>query len=419
VSRRLRCSAVNAALLLLGVGCSSPSHPPGYSGSTTVTPPREAGCSTEPDPWTAPPGPDAEGLCGNEFLPAVGDAPNIYFVIDRSGSMREVVDGLEKYASVAKATVDLVRKIGSRANFGAAVFPAPEAAGDPSSCLTGREVFSTRAGDTPGTTTCSGDGPVTAGFAGATSLPSRVTPAGGTPTAATLWGLVDTLAALPGRTAVVLATDGGPNCNEAAVCDAAHCIPNIERAPSCDLGTNCCAGDAGFTSTMCLDQDPTKRAVAELLQHGISTYVIGIPGSAPYRALLDELAVAGGTARAGDPAYYDVQSLTELDEVLSSIGATVLLSCHLTLQHAPPDPSEVRVFLDKMRLTYDSPDGWSFGGRADAGSAGASGTGADAVDAGGANLVTIELLGRACSDLLSGRIREVQVVSGCPADIPR
>jgi hypothetical protein len=323
--------------------------------------------------------------------------------------------------------VDLVRKIGSKANFGAAVFPSPESAGDPLSCVPGHEVFATQPGDTPGTTNCAGDGMVTLGFAGATSLPSGVSPSGGTPTAATLHGLVPTLAALPGRTALVLATDGGPNCNENATCDMAHCIPNIEQDPYCNPAINCCGGDAGYTSAKCLDAEPTKNAVLELKSAGIATYVIGIPGSAPYRDLLDELAAAGGTARSGEPAYYDVEGLDELDTVLSAIGSKVLLSCHLTLSSRPPDLTDVRVFLDQMRLTYGSPDGWSFGGeldggadREEAGVAPEAGTeGGDPIDGGAASPIAIDLQGRACTDLMSGRVRAVQVVSGCPPDIPR
>src|SRR4051794_40524294 len=113
-------------MVALLLGCGSPKHPDDYAGSTPVTPPRDAGCSRGTDFGTTPPGPDAEGLCGNVFLPALGDPPNIYFVIDRSGSMQELVDGLEKYASVAKAAVDAVRRIGAKANFGAAVFPSPD-----------------------------------------------------------------------------------------------------------------------------------------------------------------------------------------------------------------------------------------------------------------------------------------------------
>jgi len=413
----LRGLAVGLAPLLAGLGCSSPEHPPAYGGSTPVTPAREAGCTGGSDPMTVPPGPDAEGLCGNEFLPASADPPNIYFLIDRSGSMGERVDGLEKYASVAKATVDLVRRIGSQANFGAAVFPDPATAGDPFSCTAGGEVFATQAGDTPGSATCSLDGLTTLGFAGATSLPSGVPPSGGTPTAATLRTIIPILEALPGKTALVLATDGGPNCNDGARCDAAHCIPNIEQVPGCDQGFNCCLGDGGAGATMCLDDQPTKDAVTELHDHGIATYVIGIPGSAPYQALLDELAIAGGTARAGNPSYYDVQSLTELDGVLSSISSTVLLSCHLTLRTKPPNPNDVRVFLDKVRINYGSPDGWSFGSEADAGSDGGASSEADG-DA-GSTPFTIDLHGAACSDLLAGRVREVQVVSGCPPEIPR
>src|SRR5438477_5485013 len=58
----------------------------------------------------APPGapsPDALGLCGNMFLDVTAAAPNLYFVIDRSGSMSDYVDGRQKYAAVTAAAVAL------------------------------------------------------------------------------------------------------------------------------------------------------------------------------------------------------------------------------------------------------------------------------------------------------------------------
>src|SRR5262249_30826764 len=119
---------------MLAAGCSTHSHASTYGGSVSLQPSEEGGCTDTPDN-AEPPGPDAEGFCGNQFLRAVGDPANIYFVIDRSGSMSERVDGLEKYATVAKAAVGLVRKIGSYANFGAAVFPSPEIVQSNDSCL--------------------------------------------------------------------------------------------------------------------------------------------------------------------------------------------------------------------------------------------------------------------------------------------
>ena len=85
--------------------------------------------------------------------------------------------------------------------------------------------------------------------------------------------------------------------------------------------------------------------MASLLENGIKTYVVGTPGSSPYAALLDQLALAGGTARSGSTSYYDVKHVSELDDVLAAIGATVILGCHLRLEAPPPDPALVNIYL--------------------------------------------------------------------------
>jgi hypothetical protein len=401
------------------------------------------------DDAVAPPAPDAQGLCGNTFLQATSDPPNIYFVIDRSGSMQEIVDGRMKYDAVATASVALVRRLGSQINVGAAVFPGPLVNPD-DGCAAGDQVFPTRPGDPLSTGACDIDGPATRAFSASISLPSGTLPIGGTPTAATLVRLLPTLSALPGRTVILLATDGGPNCNEAARCDASKCIPNIERYPSCTADVNCCGPALGGPGS-CLDDVATLAAVDALARRGIRTYVVGIPGSAPYATLLDELARAGGTARPiGDSGatYYDVDRLTELDDILAAIGSTVVLSCHLHLDTPPREMSLVNVYLDRQLVEYGAPDGWvwtNFGDASAADSGGVSEGGeTDAMfedaqtpddastpieDAGPDATVPdastrvprqdLDLLGASCARLMSGKVRQVQVVFGCPTVTPK
>ena len=131
---------------------------------------------------------------------------NLYFVLDRSGSMSEGISGSagSKWDAVRAAAVDVVRALGSQARVGAAVFPAASGV-----CAAGEEVFPAVRGDPPIPGIV--DGPVTAAFARAIDVPTS----GYTPTAATLQAIRRPLASLPGRTSVVLATDGGPNCSDA------------------------------------------------------------------------------------------------------------------------------------------------------------------------------------------------------------
>jgi hypothetical protein len=447
------------------LACTSRAHPPALvddpSGRDSGAGSGGSGGGCVNDAM-APPLPDAQGLCGNTFLQARSDPTNVYFVIDRSGSMQELVEGRVKYDAVAAASVALVRRLGSQINVGAAVFPGAIVNPD-DGCVTGHEVFSTQPGDLVPTDSCGVDGEVTRGFSRSISVPSGEGLVGGTPTAATLAHLLPTLAALPGKTAVILATDGGPNCNPAAMCDESKCIPNIERYPQCTAGVNCCGPSLGGP-TACLDDVATLASVAALAQRGIKTYVIGIPGSAPYAALLDDLARTGGTARpAGSgAAYYEVERLTELDNVLGAIGSTVILSCHLHLATPAKEKSLVNVYLDRELVLYGAPDGWvwsnlrdggatdattSDGGTSDAATSDDGATDAtddvldgendgpsvdDAatptVDAPADTLIgpdapmqrqDLDLLGASCERLMSGKIRQVQVVFGCPTVIPK
>lgn len=352
-----------------GGGGSAPSGGDGVGGDVIVT-------------RTGPPDPSEEGYCGNTIHPYVTKAPNLYFVFDASGSMAEIEDGQTRYASVRRSAVELVRSLGPFINVGAAVFPLGGGAGD--TCRPGGEVYSVHPGDAIGQS----DGPTTLGFAAAT----LASPSGGTPTAATLRALLPRLSIVAGKTSVLLLSDGGPNCNYDATCAASECIPNIEGI--CAV-SNCCARDSAGSQGNCLDTSAAVGAIAALRDAGITTYVIGIPGSEAYGSVLGAMAEAGGAARPTDPAYYRVDELGQLEGVLGAIASTVV-SCEFTLDGAPPDPDKTNVYLDKTVLPGDPVDGWVWIGDQ-----------------------TIALVGEACDRLKNGAIKQVQIVSGCPTEPPR
>jgi hypothetical protein len=318
------------------------------------------------------------GVCDCTELDLLTDVPNIYFVLDRSGSMN---DGA-KWQKTREVVVSTARRIGLRARFGAAIFPGLL---DGTGCDAGREVLSVRRGDDPPGSW----GPTTLALAQATNLPA----AGGTPTAATLAALTPKLRGLSGRTFVVLATDGGPNCNAAAACGASQCQLNIEGFCGPE---NCCAPQAQGP-LYCLDADPTLEAVTALATAGIRTFVVGMPGSAVYATLLDQLATAGGTARATSPRYYRVDSTdgAALATTLSQVAARVVGTCTLPLGSEPDDANRVNVFLDGQPVPRDPTDGWRVEGK------------------------TVELLGATCARVLSGDVLNVRVVTGCPTLMPR
>ncbi len=374
-----------AIALAIAAGCGGSPRPPALgevtadAGGNAV----DAGQSfhaTAPTELTCNLGPDG-GVCACADQPLLGDPPTLYFMLDRSGSMAE--DG--KWPTIVNVLSDLVIGLGPRANVGAAVFPNPS---DTSSCDPGIEVDAPQRGDAP------------AGVPGpsATALLTilgHIVANGGTPTAATIQSLTPRVTSLPGKTYVILATDGGPNCDDAASCDSNGCEWNIENVdPACTPGGahNCCT-DPSYTSNLsCLDADPTIAAVKALADMGIPVYVVGVPGSAPYAALLDELAQAGGTARASEPYYYAVSSTdqTALAAVISSVAAKITGTCTLTLNQSPPDPTLVNVFLGGQVIPEGGTDGWTLADQ------------------------TVTILGSSCQAIMDGSVVDVRVVAGCP-----
>lgn len=311
--------------------------------------------------------------CQGKDVPLEPNVPNLYFVLDVSGSMLED----NKWDNVRMAARLLVQQLGASAKFGVTVFPAPGT----SECTAGVEVMPLRLGDSNGTTETA--------FINATAI----TPAGGTPTAATFRALVPKLRDLPGVTFVILATDGGPNCDASlGQCSADQCTNNIDLANMCSTaGPNCCAAPQGDVLG-CLDGTATAAAVSALHDAGVQTYVMGIPGSAPYTAVLDAVAMAGGTARSSEPLYYQVDSpdTTALGAAFGQIAADAMKSCTLLLGRAPSDPNKVNVAVDGTLLPSDGPNGWAIHGQ------------------------TVTLSGAACGAVRGDTAPTVHVLDGCP-----
>jgi hypothetical protein len=364
--------------------CGSSARPPqegllaldasaGSETGTTFqnTPPTALSCNLGPD----------GGVCACADQPLLGDPPTLYFVLDRSASMLDD----DKWRKVITVLGSLVVDLGPRAVIGAAVFPDPQTGGQ---CSPGIEVFPPMRGDAP----AGHVGPVeTAFLTQLDGIPAN----GGTPTAATLAKLAPALEARAGKTYVILATDGGPNCNASAACGADMCEINIESSPSSPCppgGYNCCADPMYGTSLSCLDAEPTVAAVADLAAHGIPVYVVGVPGSAPYAALLDELARAGMTDRGSEPAYYavDTADVAAFTSAIFGIAAAITGTCTLTLNDVPPDPAQVNVFIDEQVLPQEGADGWTLDGE------------------------TVTILGRSCDAIRTGQALDVRVVAGCP-----
>ncbi len=381
--RAARSAHAIAVLVLIAAACGDDKPP--LANENVTPPPVEAGSgfvSEEAGPPLCGKLEDG-GPCGCLELDFLTDVPNVYFVLDRSGSMLQ--DG--KWDTIRSVLSGALIKLGPRIRYGAAVFPQLGTA-----CGPGAEVMGVRQGDRPAGTI----GPVVKEFSLATGISAN----GGTPTASTLTALTPGLRALQGRTFVVLATDGGPNCNESNSCDVSQCIPNIEGVDSrCQPGgaINCCAPGDEYGPGNCLDSAATESAVAALQSAGISTFVMGVPGSAPYAALLDRVATAGGTARPSSPLYYRVDSsdAAAFEDAVRAIAAKVTARCDLPIDPPPADPDRVNVYFDEVVLPADPVNGWVLDGN------------------------TINLVGTACNRVLSGEVLNLRVIGGCPTVKPR
>ncbi|MEY2930328.1 MAG: hypothetical protein RL033_1077 [Pseudomonadota bacterium] len=379
--------------------CGAPERP-APANDLNITPPVEEEPSLV-DSTPAPP--DLHSPCGAATLSLEHLRPNLYFAIDASGSMSEDIPRSEavtsssapwasydRYAALSLAIQGLLQRVGHRVNYGATLFPTGDR-----TCDAGEEILELSRGDAVSFAVSGKSGPVLDQLMFSIN---RRTPRGGTPVTAAIESLLPKLRDRGSETYLFLVTDGGPNCNGTASCGPETCIPNLERAllsdeQRCDAPINCCSPEL-FGPENCLDANGSLGAVSALARAGVRTIVIGIPGSEAFADVLDQLALAGGMARAESPRYYRAIDADQLIETVSSLGLGVALSCSIQLAEPPPDPTLVNVFFDGQLVPADPVDGWAF-----------------------QDSQTVQLLGNSCALLKTGEVLQADIVAGCPVVI--
>lgn len=388
-------SAALAGIFWQLAACDGAERPP--LAADPAPPPREPASLVDP---VEAPHPEAVSSCGAATVALELLRPNLYFAIDASGSMLDSIPPGEpsgaaagtrvpgdRYDSLALAIESLLARVGHRVSYGATLFPTADVA-----CDAGEEILALTPGDTVSFAVAGEIGPVLRELMFSIR---RRTPRGGTPVAEALRGVLERLSSSEGESFVFLVTDGGPNCNLTTPCGPEACIPNLERLRLsdelvCDATLNCCDGRV-FGPDSCLDAAGSRAAIEALASAGIRTFVIGIPGSEAFADVLDQMADAGGVARAGSPSYYRVTDAEELMQTVGALGRQVALSCTIELTEAPPDPELVNLFFDGQLIAADPVDGWTF-----------------------TDERTVRVLGAACELMQTGQVLQADIIAGCP-----
>jgi Mg-chelatase subunit ChlD len=182
-------------------------------------------------------------------------------------------------------------------------------------------------------------------------------PTGRTPTFAALVQAERLLGgvAVAGPRAVILATDGGPNCNPSLDGDRCVCA-----ATTLGTGREECRADP----SLCLDDARAVAQVQAMALRGVATYVIGIDGERQPELVdvLRRLAVAGGrpnpTAARG---YYSVQRPEDLDAAVRAVTRS-LARCTLSASARPPASAALTLRVAGVDTARDPghTEGWDW-----------------------------------------------------------
>lgn len=333
-------TSASIVCLALSASCGAKS---GLVVPSSAGGPLDAGIDARPDAW-----PDARADTAADVVVTCGPPvtllavrADVALVIDRSESMLRPLSSsaATRWETLRGALGAVLPTFDVNVAFGAILFPIADAAFPDTMCALGGAL------DVP---VASGNVPTVLAALDAHD------PAGGTPTADAISLATDALRAhaRPGALqAIVLATDGGPNCD-----------PADRGEPHYGLAPESCRA-ALIDPYECLDTDRTLARIDEALVVGISTYVIAMDIVAPYLVdVLQRMAIAGGRARsdAATP-YYDVRDPDDLALALDDI-ATRVSRCTFSPERSASIEG-ARVEVDGAPIDRDERgiDGWAPG----------------------------------------------------------
>jgi hypothetical protein len=305
------------------------------------------------DAWQSPP----DASCGDQTVPIeltnLGEPPDMLIVLDRSGSMTDVLDPFVfpwefKWDVMKAALISITEATETNIRYGLAAFPTDDDCAVAAGAVVPIDLEQHAAIEAwleDGSNAPNGNTPAHLGLENALAIYNGITPN-------------------PDGRYVLFATDGVPNCG---------------------------------------DSDPyplTLAAVNALSSAGINTFVLGFGGiTALDDDLLNDAAQAGGVPKPGGPPhYYHADDPAELQTALEEImGGIIQPSCSYELAEPPPDPNDVSVTIDGVPVPR-SPghnDGWDYHPDAN----------------------TITFFGSYCDDIMNGSVGEVSFVYGCPGPV--
>jgi hypothetical protein len=307
--------------------------------------------------------------CGSAKQTADIKVVNMMLVVDKSGSMADTPAGFDdnKWVSLGSALKTALGGVKEQMNLGLIMYPFGMNANTTADCAVAEGADAVNVPIAAGTSTV---GEIV-------RIVENTSPSGGTPTAAALKAAYHYFktgagSTMTGNRYVLLATDGGPNCNGLNVScrdNADLCTVNLDaQAPMSTVTCtrpNCCinATSGQVRSDLCLDNGAVVDAITLLKGEGVTTYVVGIPGTEVYSAYLDQFAEASGQiSPTGPRKYYEVKAdggVDSLTATFSGIVTQLVTSCDIPLDPAPDDPTLVNVAIDcELQKADDPTAGW-------------------------------------------------------------
>jgi hypothetical protein len=196
---------------------------------------------------------------------------------------------------------------------------------------------------------------------------------------------------LTGEKYVLLATDGGPNCNDSLTCGADECTLDLEGT-FCVADGSCC----DFDASSCVDHADVTAKLVELHDAGIDTFVVGIPGSEAYASWLGEFADAGGRNPDGAGSYYEVsaaEGAAGLTDTFTEIALQLVTDCEIPIDVNVPSAGDVNVAIDCAVLPQNGDSsGWEFND----------------------DFTQITISGDMCDEIQTTGVGRIDVIFGCP-----